>query len=690
MNRIQKWGFNTVGAWSGNYATASGVPHVKMLPTANMAWAQVSGLHYLDIFADNAEQNIDSVLAQSLPAYREDPALIGYFMENEIHFHKISSVIPQAKASQVASKRKLVDLLESWYNGDIAAFNTAWNTSFTGFNELDEAALTVKTESAQEDMYKFIKVYADTLYGTISKVFRKYDPNHLLLGDRWLNQTAQNARLRDILAEASGNSFDVISYNYYAKDASISQLKAIHDKSGGKPIMITEFNFGTAEQGLNSGVIPVDTQEERQFRYRNYVELTASLGYVVGTHWFNYLDQPATGRWWEGYTGERYNTGLVNVADRPYKGFLQGVKQSNDDIYSVVLGQREPFRYDFGEIDRPANRTLKIGRTSTPMQIDGIRDDGYDSARQVILKSGDRIVGTGGSGMKAAYDWAWDSEHLYLYADITDPTPMMNPYRDGNLWKGDGVELFVGPEQTDVRQGLLVSDRQLILSAGLKDNGEPYWRWFNTGEQPLIDMTVRRHASGDGYALEAAIPWNHLNVSPAVGQTMRFDFGFDDSEDGVRRLRQWLWNGLDGNASNRGNWGMATLGGAADTSPPEIIVTGAEDGQSYDKETTPVISVEDAGSGVKETVVQVDGLPWTAGSPVTAKGPHVLKVTATDNAGNSAVYTSRFTIYGATSLTAGRAEGEYSDIVSLEAWLKEEGGRRSPGRRSISWRAKRS
>ncbi|GAA3408242.1 sugar-binding protein [Paenibacillus hodogayensis] len=565
MKRIKGWGFNTVGAWSGNYATGEAEPHVKMLPTSNMPWAQVDGLHYFDIFADNAAQNIDEAFARYLPTYRDDPALIGYFMDNEIHFHKIGTVIPKAKASKVASKRRFVDLLKERYNDNIGAFNSSWGTSYGGFGELYETALTVVTPQAQDDLYAFIRIYAEKLYGTIADAFRRYDPNHLFLGDRWLNQAAQNTRLRDLLSEVAGEYFDVISYNYYAKDLAVSQLQAIHEKSGNKPIMITEFNFGTTEQGLNSGVIKTETQEERQLRYRNYVELAASLGYIVGTHWFNYLDQPATGRWWEGLTGERYNTGLINVADRPYKGFLQGVKQSNDDIYRVLLGERAPFQHSFNEMVRPANRTTEIAYTLQPIAINGIRDDAYDSSRQIWLQMDDRITGTGGMFMKAGFSFAWDPSNLYVFAEVTDPTPMMNSFKNANVWKGDAIELFVGSEAPEQKEGLLVSDRQLIMSAA--NDGGYYWQWFNTSGQHAIDMAVRKHPAGDGYSLEAAIPWVALHTTAEEGRRLRFDFGFDDSEDGIVRKRQWLWNGLDGNASNRGNWGEATLIGGPPANP---------------------------------------------------------------------------------------------------------------------------
>ncbi|MGO4374475.1 hypothetical protein AB4Z21_27720, partial [Paenibacillus sp. MCAF20] len=70
------------------------------------------------------------------------------------------------------------------------------------------------------------------------------------------------------------------------------------------------------------------------------------LDNVVGAHVFNYVDQAALGRYWEGVWGERYNSGLVNVADRPYKEYLKEVMATNYDIYKVMLRERSQFYYD--------------------------------------------------------------------------------------------------------------------------------------------------------------------------------------------------------------------------------------------------------------------------------------------------------------------------------------------------------
>jgi hypothetical protein len=67
---------------------------------------------------------------------------------------------------------------------------------------------------------------------------------------------------------------------------------------------------------------------------------------MVGTHWFQWADQPSTGR----FDGENYNIGLVDVTDRPYP----------DLVAALVETHRRALRLHAGEIapvpDRPRAR----------------------------------------------------------------------------------------------------------------------------------------------------------------------------------------------------------------------------------------------------------------------------------------------------------------------------------------------
>ncbi len=47
---------------------------------------------------------------------------------------------------------------------------------------------------------------------------------------------------------------------------------------------------------------------------------------IVGAHWFQYLDQPASGRLLDGENG---HLGLVAITDRPWQGFVEQVRKAN-------------------------------------------------------------------------------------------------------------------------------------------------------------------------------------------------------------------------------------------------------------------------------------------------------------------------------------------------------------------------
>ncbi len=351
LTRLDKWGFNGVGGFSPEkYGEEGRFPYVRMLPLDGMDWAKTEGISLFDIFAPDAEAKIDQAFRKAVEPHRNDKMLIGYFIGNEYDYHRFYDTVPKLSASRSAIKRKLVSVLQDKY-GSIDAFNAGWDTAYRSFGELNEAALAVETTAAWRDMDAFFSMYLDKLFGTIAQTFRRYDPNHLLLGDRWMMSTLQHEKIRRLVAEAEGRYVDVISLNYYAYQLDANLLADIHTASGGKPILISEFGYGTGEQGL-APLLPnsAANQFQRGMRYRNYVEEAASLPYIVGAHVFNYIDQAALGRYWEGDAGERYNTGLVNVTDRPYKHYLLGVVETNQDIYKVMLGERPRFYYDFSKL----------------------------------------------------------------------------------------------------------------------------------------------------------------------------------------------------------------------------------------------------------------------------------------------------------------------------------------------------
>lgn len=111
-----------------------------------------------------------------------------------------------------------------------------------------------------------------------------------------------------------------------------------------------------------------------------------------------------------------------------------------------------------------------------------------------------------------------------------------------------------------------------------------------------------------------------------------------------------------------------------DLTAPQISINGVEDGQSYTDSVTPVMTADDDGSGLKILDVKLDGVAWTAGTVITAKGEHTLLATAIDNAGNLATEIIHFTLYHGTQLQVQSAAGVFSDTTVLNGVLTDSSG----------------
>jgi len=90
---------------------------------------------------------------------------------------------------------------------------------------------------------------------------------------------------------------------------------------------------------LAASLVQVRDQTERGVAYRYYVENAFAMPEMIGTHWFQWADQPCTGR----FDGENYNIGLVDVTDRPYTELIDALKATHRRLYRVHFGQEKPF-----------------------------------------------------------------------------------------------------------------------------------------------------------------------------------------------------------------------------------------------------------------------------------------------------------------------------------------------------------
>lgn len=300
VRRMDNWGLNTVGNWSDNELGRS---QRKASVATLGGWgfdSRTMGLP--DVYAPDYASNIDASAKRQCEPLKNDPYLLGYFVGNEPAWPgrevELTKVILEGEGSpiQVALKEYLAD-------GDTP-------------------------ERRKEFIYDtYIKATR-----IINKAIKKYDPNHLNLGLRFGSTPPE-----DIIIASAQVGFDVYSLNVYASSIPHARLDRINEITG-LPIIIGEFHFGAPERGLAPGLGQTINQEERGVAYRYYVENAAAHPNLIGTHWFQWWDQPSTGR----MDGENYNIGWVDVTDRPYTELVNAARETFGRLLDVHSGKIPP------------------------------------------------------------------------------------------------------------------------------------------------------------------------------------------------------------------------------------------------------------------------------------------------------------------------------------------------------------
>ena len=131
---------------------------------------------------------------------------------------------------------------------------------------------------------------------------------------------------------------DVVSFNHYFHAPAKDEFDAWYALAK-KPFLVGEYGHNTTVSGLLTTAVPVADERERGVGYRCYTEQLAAVPYFVGGHYFQYLDEPITGR----FDRETAFNGFVNVADIPYRHLVRAARETNSRIYEIHAGLTPPF-----------------------------------------------------------------------------------------------------------------------------------------------------------------------------------------------------------------------------------------------------------------------------------------------------------------------------------------------------------
>jgi hypothetical protein len=289
-----------------------------------------------DVFAPEFDASVMNY-AQQLESKKDDPLMIGYFLGNEPHwaFGEFNLTREMMyKNDQTFSRKEFIAWLRLKYDSDPILLSLAWEYEFIDFGDLQFFILPKDDDistKAENDLLEFSVLMVDKYAKTICEATKKADPNHLNLGLRfaWISSSA---------CLQTGKYFDVFSMNGY-RFPDPPNTRVVVDELN-KPVIIGEFHFGAIDRGLPAtGLKGVRSQKARGMAYRHYVEQGFARPEIVGLHYFQWNDQPLTGR----FDGENYNIGIVDVTSQPYEEMARRIRKTNERLFQIATGKVKPY-----------------------------------------------------------------------------------------------------------------------------------------------------------------------------------------------------------------------------------------------------------------------------------------------------------------------------------------------------------
>ena len=197
------------------------------------------------------------------------------------------------------------------------------------------------------------------------------------------------------------------------------------------------------------------------------------------------------------------------------------------------------------ELPNDRSEVIVYNTSSGVPQIDGEILDGEWNMNRVA----NRLL-SGNTKAYAVFGLKGDSKYLYFGARVWDNKVFIGGGSDYNM---DTIELFFDPELNRAKK-YDSTDHQVRL--GVLNNSVT-----GVAKGTSEDVKLAYTLTDDGYIVEAAIPWEAVNLTYSPGMKFGFDVSINDNNLGANQVRDGAfgWQGTANNYYDTSAFGTAFI-----------------------------------------------------------------------------------------------------------------------------------
>lgn len=248
--------------------------------------------------------------------FADSDMLIGYMSDNELPID-----VDMLDRSLSVNYHKEVN----WYTYACA---WTWLINMTG----KKAPSTDDITDELRDLYRGF-VY-DRYYSVVTPAIKKYDPNHMYLGTRYLTDSVKS----EWIYRFTALYVDCFTLNWYSDwEPNADYLYALA-RNCDRPFIVSEFYTKAGDSGLGNssgGGWYVETQTDRADFYDTFTIRMLETDNCVGWQWLQYMDNdPNSGT--SDSSSVDSNKGLYTSDFKPYTELAERMAKLNENVYNII------------------------------------------------------------------------------------------------------------------------------------------------------------------------------------------------------------------------------------------------------------------------------------------------------------------------------------------------------------------
>lgn len=207
---------------------------------------------------------------------------------------------------------------------------------------------------------------------------------------------------------------------------------------------------------------------------------------------------------------------------------------------SPTIALEAPTAEPVATVTQPPNTAVNVEaiRLAAPLVIDGLLNDWAGAPSYISSFRVYQVASWNGTDdLTAVWRLAWDDTYLYTGVEVVDDIHVQT--QSGNqIFRGDGLDMQLDTNRAgDFGPTLSPDDFQITMSPGDFASLPPSaFRFQGTQNGQILDAPGGNHVilaavrTGNGYTLEAAIPWSDLNMTPVAGLILGLSLNANDND----------------------------------------------------------------------------------------------------------------------------------------------------------------